>query len=106
MVAILVATVITLSKQVGPALTGMVVAFPVALLSLMLIFHPRMGGPAAAAVLANCMLGMIGFGLFCLTLHLDLGAARGCGRHRPRPRGQRRQQSRLLGHAPPRPATA
>ncbi len=80
MVATLVATVIILSRQVGPALTGMVVAFPVALLSLMLILHPRMGGPAAAAVLTNCMLGMIGFGLFCLTLHLTvvpLGVAGG-----------------------------
>jgi len=70
MVAILVAVVITVSKHVGPALTGILVAFPISLFSLMLIFHPRLGGPGAAAVLANCMLGMIGYALFCLTVHL------------------------------------
>jgi len=80
MVAVLVAVVITLSASVGPALTGILAAFPIVLFSLMLILHPRMGGPATAAVLANSLLGLIGFALFCLTLHLaamPLGFAAG-----------------------------
>jgi uncharacterized membrane protein (GlpM family) len=70
MVGTLVAVVVGISARVGPMLTGIIAAFPIVLLSLMLILHPRLGGPATAAVLANGMLGLIGFGSFCLTLHL------------------------------------
>jgi hypothetical protein len=78
MVAVLVATVIALSAAVGPTVTGIIAVFPIVLFSLMLILHPRIGGPATAAVLANTLLGMAGFLLTCLTLHLTvvrLGAA-------------------------------
>jgi hypothetical protein len=68
MVAILVALVIVLSTSLGPALTGFAACFPIVLMSLMVILHPRLGGPAAAAVLANSMLGLSGFAMFCLTL--------------------------------------
>jgi hypothetical protein len=68
MVAILVALVIVLSVSLGPSLTGFVASFPIVLMSLMAILHPRLGGPAAAAVLANSMLGLLGFAMFCLTL--------------------------------------
>jgi hypothetical protein len=70
MVATLVAIVVGLSARFGATLTGILAAFPIVLLSLMLILHPRIGGPATAAVLANSMLGLIGFASFCLTLHL------------------------------------
>ena len=70
MVATLVAVVVGLSAMMGATLTGIVAAFPIVLLSLMLILHPRIGGLATAAVLANSMLGLIGFASFCLTLHL------------------------------------
>ena len=70
MVAILVAVVIGVSEAVGAMLTGIIAAFPIVLSSLMLILHSRLGGPATAAVLANTMLGLIGFASFCLTLHL------------------------------------
>lgn len=72
LVAVLVATVVGLSTSLGPALTGIVATFPIVLSSLMLILHPRFGGPATAAVLANGILGLVGFTLFCLTLHLAL----------------------------------
>jgi hypothetical protein len=36
----------------------------------MIILHNRIGGKAAAAVLASGMLGLCGFGLAMLTLHL------------------------------------
>jgi hypothetical protein len=70
MVSTVVAVVVSLSATVGPTLTGILAAFPVVLLCLVLILHPRIGGRATAAVLANSMLGLIGFASFCLTLHL------------------------------------
>ncbi len=53
LVATLVAIVVTLSGWVGPAISGMLALFPVVFTSLMLILHPRIGGPATAAVIAN-----------------------------------------------------
>ena len=40
------------------------------MLSLMLILHPRIGGPGTAAIMANSMLGLVGFALSILTLNL------------------------------------
>jgi hypothetical protein len=80
MVALLVATVVGLSARVGPTITGMLAVFPIVLLSLTLILHPRIGGPAAGAVLSNTMLGLVGFAGTCLTLRLvvvPLGTAAG-----------------------------
>jgi hypothetical protein len=80
MVATLVATVVGLSTRVGPTITGILAVFPIVLLSLMLILHPRIGGRATAAVLANTMLGLVGFSLACLTARLAvplLGKAAG-----------------------------
>jgi hypothetical protein len=72
MVATLVAVVVGLSARVGPTITGILAVFPIVLLSLMLILHPRIGGPATAAVLANSMLGLVGFSLSCLTARLTV----------------------------------
>ena len=63
MVAALVATVVALSGWVGPSITGILALFPVVFTSLMLILHPRIGGPATAAVIANSAWGLMGFGL-------------------------------------------
>lgn len=70
MVAGLVAIIVTASETVGPTVTGILAVFPIVLLSLILILHARIGGPATAAVLANTLLGMAGFSLCCLTAHL------------------------------------
>jgi hypothetical protein len=70
LVAVLVATVVGLSTRVGPALTGMLAVFPVVLTSLILIFHPRIGGPATAAILANTLPGLVGFAAALIALHL------------------------------------
>jgi hypothetical protein len=78
MVATLVAIVVTLSHWVGPFVSGTIALFPVVLTSLMLILHPRIGGPATAAVLANGGWGMMGFGIAVAVLHvaaLPLGSA-------------------------------
>jgi uncharacterized membrane protein (DUF2068 family) len=37
---------------------------------MMLILHPRIGGPATAAIIANAMWGLVGFALAILTLHV------------------------------------
>ena len=70
LVACLVGTVVTLGLNVGPKITGIFAVFPIVMVSLMLIMHPRIGGPANAALLANTMWGLVGFGLCVLSLHL------------------------------------
>jgi hypothetical protein len=70
LVAVLVAIVVGLSARVGPTLTGMLAVFPVVLTSLILIFHPRIGGPATAAILANTLPGLVGFAFAMLALQL------------------------------------
>src|SRR6202161_3485459 len=62
LVAILVATVVRLSGWVGPSISGTIALFPVAFTSMMLILHPRIGGPPTAAGLANSGWGLVGVG--------------------------------------------
>jgi hypothetical protein len=71
LVAGLVATVVTASRHVGPAVTGMLAVFPVVLSSLILIFQPRIGGRATAALIANTVPGLIGFAAALTVLHLS-----------------------------------
>ena len=70
LVATLVATVVTLSGWVGPKVSGIIALFPVVFTSMMLILHPRIGGPPTAAVLANSAWGLIGLGLALAILHV------------------------------------
>jgi hypothetical protein len=80
LVAILVATVVTLSGMVGAKISGIIALFPVVFSSLMLILHPRIGGPPTAAVIANGAWGLMGFGLAIAVLHvaaLRFGSAAG-----------------------------
>src|SRR5712671_2937814 len=80
LVATLVATVVTLSGWVGPTISGIIALFPVVFTSMMLILHPRIGGPATAAVLANSGGGLMGLGIAIAVLHvaaLQFGSAIG-----------------------------
>ena len=70
LVATLVATVVTLSGWVGPSVSGMIALFPVVFSSMMLILHPRIGGPPTAAVIANGGWGLMGFGVAIAVLHV------------------------------------
>ena len=82
LVATLVATVVTLSGWVGPKVSGIIALFPVVFTSMMLILHPRIGGPPTAAVLANSAWGLIGLGIAIAVLHvaaLQFGSAIGLG---------------------------
>jgi hypothetical protein len=80
LVATLVAAVVTLSGKVGPSLSGILALFPAVFSSMMLILHPRIGGKATAAVIANSAWGLMGFGLAFVVLHLgalEFGSAVG-----------------------------
>jgi hypothetical protein len=70
LVSCLVAAVVSLSGHVGPTVTGLLAVFPIVMTSLMLIFQPRVGGPATAALIANTMWGLVGFSACIFTVHL------------------------------------
>lgn len=77
-VTLLVGAVVILSFRIGPSGSGVLAVFPVIYMSIMVTLHPRVGGPATAAVLANAIPGLAGFGGALLTLHLTavpLGSA-------------------------------
>jgi hypothetical protein len=80
LVATLVLAVVTLSGRVGPSISGILALFPAVFSSMMLILHPRIGGPATAAVIANSAWGLMGFGMAIAVLHagaLHLGSVAG-----------------------------
>jgi hypothetical protein len=70
LVATLVAVVVTLSGWVGPSISGVIALLPVVFTSMILILHPRIGGPPTAAVIANAGWGMIGFATAVAVLHV------------------------------------
>ena len=47
----------------APSVSGIIALFPIVFTSLMLILHPRIGGPPTAAVVANGAWGLMGFGI-------------------------------------------
>ncbi|MCX7341685.1 MAG: hypothetical protein NT037_14410 [Hyphomicrobiales bacterium] len=69
-VATLVGTVTSLSLQIGPRWSGFFATFPVVLSSLIMFLHPRIGGPATAAILGSGILGLMGFGFALGVVHL------------------------------------
>lgn len=78
LVAAVVAIVVVAGNRFGPTASGVLALFPVVITSLILILHRRIGGPATAAVVANSLFGLIGFGLAIAALQAaarPLGAA-------------------------------
>jgi hypothetical protein len=69
-VATFVSAVVAISAHVGPAITGMLAVFPIVLSSLIVILQPRVGGPAAASLIAHGMFGTIGFATALIVLHV------------------------------------
>jgi hypothetical protein len=70
LVCALMATILEVSNWAGPVVTGILAVYPISSTSLMLILQPRIGGRAAAAVIANSLWGLVGisFGLAALYL--------------------------------------
>jgi hypothetical protein len=69
LVAALVGVLVTFSFRIGPYASGLLAVFPVVLTSVILILHNRAGGKPTAAVMANAVLGLVGFGIACIALH-------------------------------------
>jgi hypothetical protein len=70
LVAALVGAVITLSFSLGPGRTGALAAAPIVMTSIMVLMHWRMGGRAAAAVIANSLPGLGALLTFLLAINL------------------------------------
>ena len=70
MIAVLVGTVVTLSFTIGAISTGNLAVFPMVLTSIAIVLHRRIGGPATAAILANAVVGLGGFGIAVATLYI------------------------------------
>jgi hypothetical protein len=64
----MMAGVLLLSRWGGPRAAGLLAVFPISTTCTILILHPRIGGRASAAVIANGLWGLfgIGLGLFAL----------------------------------------
>jgi hypothetical protein len=62
--------VLALSARVGPTATGILATAPMVMTSMALILQPRVGGPAAAAVIANGLTGLVGFGASLVVLYV------------------------------------
>lgn len=67
-VCLLMAGVLLLSRWGGPRAAGLLAVFPISTTCTILLLHPRIGGRASAAVIANGLWGLfgIGLGLFAL----------------------------------------
>lgn len=71
-VAALIGLVVTLSFTIGPEKTGIIASFPATFTSTMIILHRRVGGKAAAAVMAHSLMGLLGFSLCVAVLYLTV----------------------------------
>lgn len=74
LVSVLVGVLVTFSFRIGPYASGLLAVFPVVLTSIILILHNRAGGRPTAAVMANAVLGLAGFGAACIVLHFTAEA--------------------------------
>ena len=67
--ALVVAVVTTLSHRIGSFLSGTFAVFPIVMASFVVILHPRLGGKAAASVLAYAQVPLVGLALGFLPVH-------------------------------------
>ena len=63
LVGTLAASTLTMSAMIGPAWTGIAMAFPITLTSSILIMQPAIGAAATAAVMAGVLRGLVPFTL-------------------------------------------
>ncbi len=63
LVGLLVGTTLTVSALIGPAWTGITMAFPITLTSSILIMQPAIGAQATRAVMASVIRGLAPFAL-------------------------------------------
>jgi hypothetical protein len=74
LVALLVGVTVTASFRIGPSGSGILAVFPIILISVQIILHRRVGGKPSAAVMANGIVGLVGFACACVVLHFTADA--------------------------------
>lgn len=72
-VCALMAIILAVSSRAGPVATGFIAVFPISTVSAVLILHPRVGGKATAAMVANGLRGMSGIALALAAMYLTIG---------------------------------
>jgi hypothetical protein len=70
LVCALMASVIEAGHWAGPVLTGLLAVYPISSTSLILILHPRIGGRASGAVIANSVWSLFGISFMLAALNL------------------------------------
>ncbi|MFZ4532761.1 MAG: hypothetical protein ACOYOJ_13235 [Alsobacter sp.] len=77
-----VAVVTVAARWIGPGAAGIAALVPAAMTTLIVLLHARVGGPAAANVIARTLPGMVGFTTGLAAVHVaavPLGAAAALG---------------------------
>jgi uncharacterized membrane protein (GlpM family) len=69
-VAVFVVAVTTASHAISSFVSGMFAVFPIVMGSLIIILHPRIGGPATASVFAHVQIPLVGLALAFVAVHL------------------------------------
>jgi hypothetical protein len=72
LVCALMTIILEASNWAGPVLTGILAVYPISSTSLMLILQPRIGGRAAAAVIANSLWSLFGISFSLVALNLSI----------------------------------
>jgi hypothetical protein len=71
-VAVLTAIVIVASRHVPARVTGILSVMPILTTSLVLVMHPRVGGPVTAALLAHTLGGLVGMVIAFATVSITI----------------------------------
>lgn len=72
LVVVLMGLILFASSVAGPVVTGFLAVFPISTCSAALILHPRIGGQATAAMVANGVRGMVGLAFSIAALYLTV----------------------------------
>ena len=73
LVAVVAGAVIVASRHVPPQVTGILATIPILMTSIVVVMHPRVGGQAAAALLAHSLAGLAGMVIAFAAVHLTVG---------------------------------
>ncbi len=72
MVAVLSGVTVWVSGHVPPLAAGVLSVAPILTTSLVLVLHPRIGGPATAALLAHTLAGLVGMVIAFALVHVTI----------------------------------